>query len=134
MNAVATPDLSIEALEAGRIDAATFDHEGHIYLAWLYLDQFPLADAISRFTDALKRLTIRLGVPGKYHETISWLFMLLIAERRSNATAKDWFSFRHVNNDLFAGGIDVLQRYYSKELLWSDRARQSFVLPDRLAD
>ena len=134
MNAAATPALSIEALEAGRIDAGTFDHEGHIYLAWLYLDQFPLADAISRFTDALKRLTIRLGVPDKYHETISWLFMLLIAERRSNATAQDWFSFRHVNNDLFAGGIDVLQRYYSKELLWSDRARQSFVLPDRLAD
>jgi N-formylglutamate deformylase len=134
MNAIAAPELSIEALETGRIDAGTFDHEGHIYLAWLYLDQYPLTDAIARFKSALKRLTIRLGVPGKYHETVSWMFMLLIAERRDNATAKDWFSFRHGNDDLFAGGIDFVQRYYSKELLWSDRARQSFVLPDRLAD
>ena len=134
MNAVATPNLSIEALEAGRIEAGAFDHEGHIYLAWLYLDQFPLADAISRFTDALKRLTIRLGVPDKYHETISWLFMLLIAERRGVTTTEDWFSFRRGNDDLFVLGIDIVQRYYSKELLWSDQARQSFVLPDRLAD
>ncbi len=133
MNAVATPELSIEALETGHIDAGSFDHEGHIYLAWLYLNEYTLADAIDRFTAALKRLTIRLGVPDKYHETISWLFMLLIAERRA-ATAQDWFSFRRDNDDLFVLGIDIVQRYYSKELLWSDQARQSFVLPDRLAD
>jgi hypothetical protein len=61
------------------------------------------------------------------------MFMLLIDERRSVAEHQDWLSFRRSNDDLFADGIDVMQRYYSKELLWSDQARQSFVLPDRLA-
>jgi len=133
MNAVVEQELSIDSFEAGTVDAESFDHEAHIYVAWLYLDRYPLADAIGRFTDALRRLTIHLGVPDKYHETISWLFMLLIAERRSAIATQDWSSFRRRNDDLFVGAIDVLRRYYSEELLWSKQARNSFVLPDRVA-
>ncbi len=133
MNAAATPDLTIDELENGTLDPGSFGHEGHIYMAWLYLEKFEPADAIGQFNDALRHLTARLGVPEKYHATITWMFMLIIEERRSAADNKDWFSFRRNNDDLFAGVIDVMQRYYSKELLWSDQARQSFVLPDRLA-
>jgi len=134
MNAAATPTLTIDALEAGTIDVAAFDHEAHVYLAWLYLQQFPLHEAIARFTDALRRLTALLGIPGKYHETISWFFMLLIEERRFGLIGKDWFEFRRKHADLFAGGADsILNRYYSVELLGSDRAKTSFMLPDKLA-
>ena len=84
--------------------------------------------------DALKRLTAQLGIPGKYHETISWFFMLLIAERRSIQETDDWYSFCRNHADLFARGDDnILNRYYSSELLRSDRARRSFMLPDKLA-
>lgn len=134
MNAKATPNLSIDALENGAIDAGSFDHEGHMYLAWLYLGEFSPPIAIERFSHALRKLTVRLGVPEKYHETITWMFLLLIQERRAQAKQQDWFSFRRNNDDLFAGGIEVLQRYYSSELLWSERARLSFVLPDRIAN
>lgn len=133
MNAVAAPQFSIASFEAGTIDADEFDHEAHIYVAWLYLEQYPLLEAVGRFTDAIRRLTVRLGVPGKYHETITWFFMFLIDERRAGLRAGDWFSFHRNNVDLFARGEDnILSRYYSSDLLGSDRAKQSFVLPDRL--
>lgn len=132
MTAAAIPELTIDELENGTLDPGSFGHEGHIYMAWLYLEKFGPADAIGRFNSALIRLTAHLGVPEKYHATITWMFILLIEERRSVAEHKDWFSFRRNNDDLFADGIDVMQRYYSKELLWSDQARQSFILPDRL--
>jgi len=132
VNAVATPELTIAALEAGTIDIESFNHEGHVYAAWLYLAEYPLADAIGRFTAALRRLTIQLGVPDKYHETISWFLMLQIAERRSLGVGQDWFSFRRNNDDLFSNAIDVLRSYYSDKLLWSERARKTFALPDRL--
>ena len=83
MNAVAEPEVSIAAMESGDIDAATFDHESHVYLGWLYVREYPLTEAIGRFTGALRRLTEKLGVPGKYHDTISWFYLLLIAERRA---------------------------------------------------
>jgi hypothetical protein len=44
----------------------------------------------------------------------------------------DWFRFRRHNDDLSSDGR-ILQRYYDNETLASDQARQSFVLPNRLA-
>ncbi len=135
MSAAAIPLVSIESLEDGTLDVDAFDHEAHIYVAWLYLQRYPLHEASARFMSALQRLTRKLGIPGKYHETISWFFMLLIEERRSAQETDDWFSFHRDHADLFArGDDDIVNRYYSSELLGSDRARQSFMLPDKLAN
>ena len=133
MSATEIPKLSIEAFEAGAVDAEAFNHKAHVHMAWLYLDRYDLAEAISRFTLALRNLTIHLQVPDKYHETISWIFLLLIAERRSAAATDDWSSFQRDNEDLFCGSGEILRRYYSDELLSSHKAKRSFVLPDRLA-
>ena len=132
MNAVARPELSLQAFEARTIDPGTFDHEAHVHIAWLYLRQYPLAEAIGRFTDTLQRLTVEIGAKNKYHETISWFFLLLIAERRAKTDSDSWLVFRRDNHDLFSSDDNVLSRYYSDELLWSDHARRSFFLPDRL--
>lgn len=128
-----SPELTIDDLEASRIEAGSFDHEAHVYLAWLYLQEFPLTAAIERFSAALRRLTLKLGVPGKYHETITWFFMLIIAARRKDQPANDWPQFKADNGDLFSKEQNVLHRYYSKKMLASEEARRSFVLPDRLA-
>jgi len=134
MNAAANPLVSIESLEDGTLDVDAFDHEAHIYVAWLYLQRYQLQEAAACFTAALQRLTRKLGIPGKDHETVSWFFMLLIEERRRGQTSDDWFSFHRDHADVFARGKDdILNRYYSRELLGSDRARQSFMLPDKLA-
>jgi len=126
------PELSIDDLEQSRIEGGSFDHEAHVYLAWLYLDRYPVTEAIDRFTSALKRLTAKLGVPGKYHETISWFYMLIIAQRRVGNAGNDWPNFLEKNPDLLSRDANVLNRYYSKETLATDAARRSFVLPDRL--
>lgn len=134
MNAAAIPDISIASFESGSIDAEAFDHEAHVYVGWLYLQQYPLPEAIERFSGALQRLTAQLGIPGKYHATITWFFMFLIAQRCDGSRGTDWFTFRRTHTDLFASGEDnVLKRYYSSEILGSDLARVSFILPDKLA-
>jgi hypothetical protein len=76
MSITGHPDLTIEQFESGNIDAEMFDHEAHVYVGWLYVQQYELADAIARFDDALRRLTRKLGAPGKYHATITWIFLL----------------------------------------------------------
>lgn len=124
-------ELTIENFERAAIDPEQFNHEAHIYMAWAYLDRYPVAEAIGRFTDALKRLTAELGVPGKYHETITWFYLLLIAERRG--AEQSWAEFRAANPDLFDHSDNVLARYYRSATLASERARRSFVLPDTVA-
>jgi len=135
MSAAPVPRFTVESFEAGEIDADAFDHDAHIYVAWLYLERHALLEAVRNFTAALKRLTTQLGIPGKYHETITWFFMFLIDERRNASPDCDWYSFRRNNEDLFAKGEDgILNRYYARATLGSDRARRSFLLPDRHAD
>lgn len=133
MNAVLKPDFSIDAFELGEIDPDAFGHQAHVYVAWLYLERFPLPVALEKFDAALRRLTVKLGIPGKYHATITWFYLLLIGERRADEPGADWFRFRRRNGDLIDDG-GILERYYLRGTLASDRARRHFVLPDGLAD
>lgn len=125
------PDVS--AFESGEIDGDRFDHAAHIHVAWCYLQRYPLTEALARFTAALKCLTRRLGAEAKYHETVSWFFMIVLADRMLDAPAADWLEFRDQNADLFRDARALLRRHYSDECLSSARARTRFVLPDRLA-
>ena len=133
MNAAALklPDLTIERFEAGDIDPELFDHEAHVYIGWLFVSQYELADAIAKFDSGLKRLVIKLGAESKYHATLTWFFLLLIAERIE--TGEQWQAFRTRNIDLISGSTEILSRYYSENHLFSERARERFVLPDKLA-
>lgn len=130
MSAPPNADLTIEQFEAGRIDPEHFNHEAHVYMGWLYLQAYEQSEAIARFDNALKRLTLGLGVPGKYHATITWAFLLLINERRRDDEA--WQSFCSRNRDLIDDSKASLGRYYSDERLFSNTARSRFVLPDKL--
>ena len=85
---------------------------------------------IAKFDAALRRLTLRLGIPGKYHATMTWFFLLLVAERFDERDGSQ--SFRSSNADLLQDSKKILGRYYSEKLLFSDIARERFVLPDNL--
>ena len=131
----ATPSLSaisIEAFEQGSIDPELFNHEAHVFIAWSYLQQCDLKESIDRFCAALRRLTKKLGIELKYHETLSWFFMILIAERRSELGSNVWQTFRQGNADLFATHPSIVRDYYSEERLGWSIARTQFVMPDRL--
>ena len=131
MTACEIPKVSIQALDRAEIDPDQFDHEAHVYAAWLYLCAYPADVAADRFVAALKRLTGKLGVPGKYHDTITRFYLALIAERRLLEPGRDWPSFKAANSDLFAGPGNALARRYSPERLASAEARRAFMLPDR---
>ena len=124
--------ISIEDFENGCIDPDRFDHAAHVYIAWSYLQKYDLEDAIVMFSEALRRLTRKLGIESKYHETITWFFLILIAERQTKPGSNDWQSFRRQNPDLFSTKPSVIGNYYSDERLGSSIARSQFVLPDRL--
>lgn len=125
-----SPWPTLDDFEAGSLDPSAFDHRAHVYVAWSYLRRYDLLESIRRFTAALQRFTKAIGQAHKYHETISWFFMVLVAERRSAAAVDDWFVFVRENPDLLQQGGRLLRRYYSQDLLDSGLAKQQFLLPD----
>jgi len=98
MSTPATPDLTLEQFERGDVDPALFDHEAHIYMGWLYVSRFGRKEGITRFDAALQRLVTRIGAESKYNAMITWLFLVLIADRARND--EDWAAFRSRNADL----------------------------------
>lgn len=123
---------TIEQFEAGQVDIAGFDHQAHVYVAWAYLQKFELLEAIDRYRAALRRLTRQVGAEAKYHETITWFYLVSIAERLNAGTDADWPAFRRANPDLLGPPRNWLGRYYSSDCLASEQARRRFVLPDRI--
>lgn len=129
-----TDDELIAAFESTELPADQFTHETHVRVAWCYLHRASLPEALAAFATALKRYADSKGAIGKYHETVTVAWMLLIAERLADGGELSWAGFAQRHPDLLSRAPSPLDRYYSPELLASDRARRSFVMPDRLQD
>jgi len=125
-----SPGPSIEAFEKLDVEPQAFGHEAHVYVAWCYLQRFDLLTSIDRFRSALLALTAKMGAPDKYHETITWFYLIAVAERAEGTASTDWAVFKQSNADLFERAPGIIQRYYSDERLFSALARRTFLLPD----
>jgi hypothetical protein len=109
---------------------SAFHHRDHVHMAWIYLRDLPLLDALARFTTSLKALCLRNGRPELYHATITWAYLLLIHERMERKPANDFDSFARDNADLLTWKPSVLDGYYDPSTLDSDLARRTFLMPD----
>ena len=122
----------IQQFESGATPADTFHHVEHVRLAFEYLCRLPPLEALERFSDALKRFAAAQGKAQRYHETITWAYLLLIRERMARAgCAQTREEFAEHNPDLLVWKGGVLATLYRPETLDSDLARHTFVLPDR---
>ena len=120
----------VRLFESGATPGDSFHHADHVRLAFAYLTQYPVLEALARFSSALRRLAVARGKTRLYHETITCAFIFLINERRERSGTSDWERFARENPDLFVWKDGILSRYYSNSTLESDFARRVFVLPD----
>jgi hypothetical protein len=122
----------IAKFESGSIPASEFHHADHVRLAFAYLSDYPVLQALERFCASLKQFARAHGKEDLYHETITWAYVLLIHERMSRAERRDWEAFASENPDLLVWKDGILQQYYSEKTLRSPLAKEVFVFPDKL--
>jgi hypothetical protein len=121
----------LSAFEDCSLPDSAFHHRDHVRLAWIYLRDLPLLDALGRFTTGLRRYAAAGGKPDRYHETITFAFLFLVHERMQRSPGARWEEFERRNNDLLGWNPSILSTYYRPETLASEHARVVFVLPDR---
>lgn len=123
----------VRTFEAGREPDGGFHHREHVRVAWYYLQQYALPEALSRFSGALRAFAAAQGKPNLYHETITVAYILFINERLDGAARNlPWEAFADGHPELLAWKPSLLDRYYSEGTLRSDRARRTFVLPEKV--
>src|SRR5436309_168799 len=113
----------------GDCDPTNFPHREHVRMAFEMLRRHSFPETALHYSFALRQMTLRVGKPEAYHETITIAFLSLVAERIAETT--DFESFASTNPDLL--DKHVLTRWYRPERLASDCARRTFVLPEPLA-
>jgi hypothetical protein len=128
-SAMLTDEAFIGAFEAATLPGDQFTHAAHVRAGWWYLRHYPIGEAIDRFSRSLRAFAAAQGADRKYHETMTVVWMLLIAERLGMNPDLGWEEFAAHHPDLLA--TSLLARYYSDATLTSDAARQRFVMPDR---
>ncbi len=108
-----------------------FHHADHVRLAFAYLAEYPVLQALDRFAAALKRYAAARGKSQLYNETITHAYFFLIRERMARTTATEWDEFARGNADLLLWEGGILSRYYEEATLRSDLARSVFLFPDK---
>jgi len=115
-----------------------FHHADHVRVAFAYVSEYPLLEALAKFSAALERFALSKGKPHLYHQTITWAYLFLIHERISRTGSvqpgshQSWGEFSESNPDLLVWKGGILERYYSQATLDSEVARHTFVFPDRI--
>ncbi|WP_428266258.1 hypothetical protein [Haliangium sp.] len=126
-----TTDPLIQAFESASLDPGGFHHREHLYVAWCYLRELPLEDALARYVRHLRQLTIALGVPDKFHATITWAYVLLLRDAMDRSPDASFDELLADNPALLDHRAGALYGVYDRAQLDSDQARQRFVLPRR---
>jgi hypothetical protein len=124
-----TDEAFARAFEEGSITPAQFDHVAHVRVAWVYLHETgSMEEALSRMRSAIRGFAAAAGVPRKYHETITVLWMRLLAEVRAAGASGELSDVLRAHPAL--ADKDLPLHYYSRERLFSDDARARWVEPD----
>ena len=112
------------------LEAEKFHHEQHLRIAYTVLVDCDVDDAMAIIKQGILNLLNHLGVgPDKYHETItfSWLLLVRAAMARSESCCR-FDDIIRMNDDLRQ--TTLIENFYSAELLASAHARNSLVKPD----
>ena len=126
-----TDEAFARAFENGTVSPAEFGHLAHVRVAWVYLREAPsVEEALARMRDAIRRFAAAAGASQKYHETLTVVWMKLLADVQARGASGELAGVLRAHPVL--ADKDLPLRYYSRERLFSDEARTAWVEPDRL--
>jgi hypothetical protein len=107
-----------------------FSHREHVRVAFAMLRDADIAEAAVRFRRGLRAFVQKLGAEAKLHETLTWAYLFIVAERMHGSPAADSEAFLAANPDLLDHRNGALARYYDVASITRDPlARHVFVLP-----
>ena len=123
----------LAAFEALELAPVGFGHREHLRVGFALLQrEGDLAHAAVVFRTLLRRFAEAVGAGAKYHETITWAYLALIAERMHGRGYGSAAELLADHPDLLEHRTGALARSYDVAALTaSPLARAVFVLPTR---
>lgn len=120
----------LNAFLACTLAPAQFNHLGHVRIAWIHMQRYPLDQAVLLTCAAIRAYATHLGAAAKFHWTVTEALMRLLHQGGAADRRMDWHAFIAHNEDLLMNAHSQLARHYTAPALEAGRA--SFVAPDLL--
>jgi len=121
----------VRAFEQATILPSQFHHCAHIAVALTYLAEAPLDDATVRMRETLQRFTQHHGV-NVYHETVTRFWMKLL-DYLATTHYRNVPLWRRINLIVERWAVtDPIAAHYSRSVISSRAARETWIAPDRL--
>jgi len=123
--------LLLSAFEACAIPPDHLHHREKLRIAFALVNRDDFGIAALRFRAALRAFAEAAGAASKYHETLTWLHLAVVAERRAARTYASSVEFLADNADLLDHRRTVARYYDVAAITASPHARAVLVLPER---
>ena len=123
----------VRSFEDATISRDDWKHAEHLVVAVYYLTHHDLETAYGKMKNGILNLLVKafnvdLKKEMPYHETITLFWMRTVAEY--NASKNGASLLEKANEVAYKWDKDFPLKFYSRELLFSDRARAEFVDAD----
>jgi hypothetical protein len=121
----------VRAFEEATVLPSQFQHCAHIAVALKYLDEASLEPATVRMRGSLRNFTQHHGV-NVYHETVT-IFWMKLLDHLAATHYRGMPLWRRINLIVERWAItDPVATHYSRDVIKSRAARESWIAPDRL--
>src|SRR5260370_14881050 len=101
----------IRCFENDAVPEGSFHHSDHVRLAFAYLCEYPVLNALEKFASALKRFAATRGKTQLYNETITCAYFFLIRERIACGGGADWDEVSRPYSCLSPRKSEILGRF-----------------------
>lgn len=129
---ITNEDLEFKGrVESCEFPLSEFDHRAHLRLAYVYLAENNKSIAAKLMRDTLTGLLKHAGIDPsqKYHETLTEAWILAVRHFMNNTNSSESADDFIEKNPVMLDS-KIMMTHYSAELLFSRKARQSFVEPN----
>ncbi|HEV7395036.1 MAG TPA: hypothetical protein VGN86_00885, partial [Pyrinomonadaceae bacterium] len=120
----------VHGFETCTTPATDFPHRSHLVLATWYLDGSTVSVALDKMRASILAFLKHYGINGKYNETIT-LFWIIVVKNVLDPLQRDLTLLERTNAVIEAlSDSRLMFEYYSRDLLWSEKAMREWVEPD----
>lgn len=126
-------DLEFEQQFANHlVDPSLFNHEAHLRIAWIHIDNYGIDAAIANICSQLKSFVQFLGVAEKYNETVTIAAIRAVYHFKLRSVTTNFQDFIRENPRLKDNFKELLSQHYKADIFNSPNAKKQFIKPDLL--
>ena len=118
--------------ESCAISPALFNHEAHLRLAWIHIQQYGTEQAIENICTQLTVFTRHVGAADKYNVTLTVAAIKAVAHFIKKTDAENFTDFIRQAPRLKYNFKELMAYHYRQDIYNAASAKKEFIEPDLL--